>query len=96
MEPLSFFSIVNAIKYWSAAILKKLGYKFLRNDDFINEELEVDFNFPNKSPECIKEKGAEFRWSEKHLLTYEKYFQLEGNTRRYFKMKKNYLWIKRK
>lgn len=98
MEPLSVFtSIANLIKNWFAIILKKLGYKLVPYDDFINEELEVDFNFPNESPECLEEtkKGAKFYWSEKYHLDYEKYFQLQGNVRRYFKMRKQFLWIKR-
>jgi len=98
MEPLSVVtSIVNLIKNWFGIILRKVGYKIVPYDDFLNEEFEVDFNFPNVSPECVAEvkNGAKFLWSEKYNLGYEKYFQLSGNVRRYFKMRNQYLWIKR-
>ena len=98
MEPLPIFtSLANLIKDCFAIILKKLGYKIVPYDNFIDEELEVDFNFPNDCPDCIEEKrkGAKFFWSKKYRLGYEKYFQLKGNVRRYFKSRNQFLWIKK-
>lgn len=98
MEPLSFFtSIANFFKDWFAWVLKKCGYKIVRLDDFKEEVMEVDFDYPNKSAECIEEtkNGAKFYWSEKYYIGYKKYFEIEGNVRRYYRHRNQILWIKK-
>lgn len=40
-----------------------------------------------------KNRGAKFYWSEKMHPEYEKYFEIEENTRRYFTCRKQILWI---
>lgn len=99
-----FFTLIAIFhKIWSVIIklfkfiLKKFGYKVVPNDDYKEEELEVNIDFPSKSPECIEENkaGAKFYWSEKYHLNYDKFFILRGNVRSYFKSGKQYLWIKR-
>ncbi|MCE3045354.1 hypothetical protein [Legionella sp. 16cNR16C] len=80
-----------------AFILKKFGYKIVKAEDYKDEEVEVDYNYPELCPKCIEEKnhGAKFIWSKKMRLGYEKYFEIEGNTRRYFICGRQCLWIKR-
>jgi hypothetical protein len=80
-----------------AYVLKKCGLKIVPKDDYKEEVIEVDFEFPNTSPECIEEskKGATFVWSAKLPLGSKKYFQIEDDTKRFFKMRNQYLWIKR-
>ncbi|HHF7372276.1 TPA: hypothetical protein ACRB0F_003611 [Legionella anisa] len=81
-----------------AFVLKKFGYKIVKSEDYNNEEVEVGNNYPELSPKCIEEKnqGAQFHWSKKMHLGYEKYFEIEGNTRRYFRWERQFLWIKRR
>jgi hypothetical protein len=98
MEPLSVFtSIPKLIKEGFSWALKKCGYKITKLDDYKDEEVEVDFEYPNKSSKCIEETehGAKFYWSEKYNLGYEKYFEIDGHTRRFFKLRHQFLWIKR-
>ena len=98
MEPLSAFtSIPKLIKEGFSWVLKKCGYKITKLDDYKDEEVEVDFEYPNKSAKCIEEteRGAKFYWSEKYNLGYEKYFEIDGSTRRFFKLRHQFLWIKR-
>ncbi|KTC72527.1 hypothetical protein Lbir_1302 [Legionella birminghamensis] len=80
-----------------AFILKKFGYKIVKAEDYKDEEVEVDNNYPELSSKCIEEKnqGAKFCWSKKMHSGYEKYFEIECNTRRYFMWKRQFLWIKR-
>lgn len=99
MEPLSVFStIINTFKNWGAIILKKAGYKITRADDYQEESVEVDLNYPASSPTCKEEEssGATFRWSEKYRSGYEKYFEISENKKRYFEHRRQILWIKRK
>ncbi len=98
MEPLSFFTgIVNFLKDCFTWILKKGGHKIVRLDNFKEEVMEVDSDYPNKSVKCIEEtkNGAQFYWSEKYYLGYKKYFEIEGDVCRYFTHRKQILWIKK-
>lgn len=98
MEPLSFLSsLLGYIKSSFSWILKKLGYKMVKLDDYKEDEVEVDFDYPTKSSKCIEEtkSGATFYWSEKYNIGYERYFEVEKNNRRVFKHRRQYLWIKR-
>lgn len=80
-----------------AYILRNLGKKIVDLKEYNNEEAEVDNNYPTISPKCVEEKnnGAEFRWSKKMRPGYMKYFEIDGNTRRYFTWGGQRLWIKR-
>jgi hypothetical protein len=98
MEPLSFLATIpKLIKKSFSWVLGRFGYKLARLDDYKDEEVEVGFDYPSKSPKCIKESehGSKFYWSEKYNLGYEKYFEIDGHTRRFFKIRHQFLWIKR-
>lgn len=98
MESLSAItSLINFFKNLPAWILKKFGRKIVKIDDYKDETLEVDFDYASKSPQCIEEtkNGAKFYWSEKYHIGYKKYFELDGDTRKYFQHRKQILWIKR-
>ncbi len=78
-------------------ILKKCGKKIVDIDYYKDETVEVDSNYSDRSPECIEEikNGAKFFWSDKYHSDYEKYFEVQGNVRRYFMDRGRYLWIKK-
>ncbi|HAT1882796.1 TPA: hypothetical protein ACRUL4_001305 [Legionella pneumophila] len=94
---ISFSFLKDAFLRLHAFILKTLGKKIVALDEFNDEEVEVDFNFPKNSPQCIKEEndGSKFRWAKVMHSGYVRYFEIDGNTRRYFTWKDNQLWIKR-
>ncbi|WP_133138835.1 hypothetical protein [Legionella genomosp. 1] len=98
MESLSVVKIVkDAFLKLHAYVLRKLGKKIVNLHEYNNEEVKVDINYPTISIKCIEAKnnGAAFRWSKKMNPGYEKYFEIEDNTRRYFTWGGQYLWIKR-
>ena len=71
MESLSAItSLINFFKNLPAWILKKFDRKIVKIDDYKDETLEVDFDYPSKSPQCIEEtkNGAKFYWSEKLIF----------------------------
>jgi len=78
-------------------ILKKCGKKIVPFDNYNQETVEVGIDYPSESEKCKQEekKGAQFYWSEKYSTGYEKYYETEGNTQRYFKCQKMHLWIER-
>lgn len=97
MESFSAFtSLINFFKNLLAWVLKKFGYKIIKADDYKDEILEVDFDYPSKSPQCIEEtkNGAKFYWSENYHIGYKKYFEIDGEMRKYFQYRRQILWIK--
>jgi hypothetical protein len=82
--------------YW---ILDKLGKKIVDKDEFKEETVEVRYEYPEKSDNCIREKenGSLFYWSPALPadIKYERYFEINGNIKRYFTWQRKRLWIKR-
>lgn len=74
---------------------KITGQKRVPLEDYKDETIEIDINY--QSPKMVEEKNrdAKFYWSEKMRQGYERYFEIEGNTRRYFTCRKKILWINR-
>lgn len=99
MESVSvFISLLNVAKKAFSWVLKLFGKKVVNADDFKNEIYKVKMDYPEKSPQCIKEKeaGATFLWSQYDTSGYERYFETDGNIRKYFcNNSKQYLLIKR-
>ena len=99
MEPLSMFtSVLNAIKGAFSWVLKLFGKKIVDINEYQDITVKVQFDYAVKSPQCIheKENGAEFFWSEYDMLDVERYFEINGNTRKFFQNdSKQYLLIKR-
>jgi hypothetical protein len=42
-------NLINFLKDWGSSILKKCGYKIVKYEDFKEETLEVNFNYPTQS-----------------------------------------------
>ena len=103
MELSSFIpSIVNLSKSTFKWILKLLGKKIVKTDEYETETVVVKNDYPEQSPKCIQEKenGSSFYWSSKYLghKGYEEYYEIniEENKKRYFKNASGrHLWIKR-
>lgn len=99
MEPVSVFtSLLNFVRGAFSWLLKLFGKKVVNIDDFKSETYKVKMDYPEKSSECIREKeaGATFRWSQYDTAGYERYFEIDGITRKYFwNDSKQYLLIKR-
>jgi hypothetical protein len=97
MNLLSAKSILDHLKGWLDWGLRKRGYKIVKLEDYIEEEVEVDFNYPTESSKCTeaKKKGANFTWSETYNSNYERYYEIDNNIRRKFKCRNLYLWIKK-
>lgn len=98
MEPLSILSsFLGFFKKTITWVFRKIGYKISKLDEYKDETVEVDYNYADSSPPCIKKKneGVVFAWSEKYKVGYEKYFEITGDTRRYFKHRNLILWIKK-
>lgn len=95
MDFLSSLKIKDAFLKLHAYILKLCDKKMVALDDYKEEIVEVDLNYTSPNITADKDKGAKFRWSKKMHPDYEKYFEIEGNTRRYFTCREQCLWIKR-
>jgi len=92
-----FINVINIVKHFFTLILKKFGYKIVPLDNYQEEFVEVNLNYPTESVKCHVEKsnGAKFFWSKKYYFGYTKYYEDEGNMRKYFKCGQEILWIKR-
>jgi hypothetical protein len=95
MDFLSSLKIKDAFLKLHAYILKLCGKKMVALDNYKEEIVEVGLNYTSPHITADKSKGANFRWSKKMHPDYEKYFEIDGNTRRYFTSKGQLLWIKR-
>lgn len=78
-------------------MLKKFGYKLCKLDDFKEETVEVKSSYDKESPKCIeaRKNGAEILWNSNYKRGYEKYYEIDGNIKRYFTHLDATLWIKR-
>jgi hypothetical protein len=99
MESLSTLTtIYNAIKNAFSWVLTLFGRKIAKIDEYKDEVVKVKMDYVDSSPQCIQERnnGATFYWSEYHRLGYKKYFEIDGNIRRFFwNDSKQYLMIKK-
>jgi len=95
MDFLSSLKIKDAFLKLHAYILKLCDKKMVALDDYKEEIIEVDLNYISPHITADKNKGAKFRWSKKMHPDYEKYFEIDDNTRRYFVSRGKLLWIKR-
>jgi hypothetical protein len=100
MEPLSYLEALHAsFKKILNLYLKNRGLKTVPIDEFKEEVVKIKPDYTTKSPQCVQEteNGARFYMSEYQNPGYEKYFEIHGNTRRYFwNDSKQFLWIVRK
>ncbi|MCL5272227.1 MAG: hypothetical protein M1486_02730 [Gammaproteobacteria bacterium] len=97
MDFLSALKIKDAFFKLHAYILNIFGKKIVNYDNYKDVVENVNPDYAETSPKCNKEKmeGGRFYWSNKMQPGYEKYFEIEGNTRRYFTCRGQDLWINR-
>lgn len=88
---------IPTLKSMAKWLLRKFGYKIVELDDYKEETIPVSRNYSIESAKCIEEtrNGSKFYWSEKYYPGYQKYFEIEGNTRKSFMNGKEILWVKK-
>lgn len=98
MGPLSaLINMLNTVKNIFSWTLKIFNHKIVKINEYQDETIDVKFNYPEISSKCIEEKkkGATFAWSKTYKPDYEKYSEISGNTRRFFRLHNQHLWIKK-